>query len=122
MAVFTEIDKERYERIVVNIVKHIIGERGEPIPFSTILNSYPTIYEYLKKSGFLFSAPESIEGILKRHVGKEFTLVDVTNEKGKVIGQKWWLIGAFLDRVPLSERVEAVTMNLLNREISVFFR
>jgi len=122
LAAYSEIDKERYERMIVNTVKHIMAEHGEPIPYSTILNSYPIIYEELKKSGYLFSAPEGIEDILKRNIDREFVLVDVKNEKGKVIGQKWWLKGAFfLDRVPLSERVEAVTMNLLNRELKVTF-
>jgi Tfp pilus assembly protein PilP len=87
-----------------------------------VLNSYPIIYEELKKIGYLFSAPEGIEEILKRNIDKEFVLVDVKNEKGKTIGQKWWLKGAFfLDRVPVSERVETVTVNLLNREYQVTF-
>lgn len=122
LAVYSEIDKERYEKIIVNTVKKIIGERGEPTPFSTIVNSYPIIYDELKKSGYLFSAPEGIEEILKRNLNKEFVLVDVKNNKGKVIGKKWWLKGVlFLDRVPLSERVEAITMNVLNKEITVSF-
>jgi DNA modification methylase len=119
---YSEIDKERYERIIVDTVKKLIAERGEPIPYSIIVNSYPVIYNELKKSGFLFSAPEDIETILKRNLSKEFVLIDVKNSKGKVIGQKWWVKGVkFLDRVPLSERVEAITMNILNREIRVSF-
>ncbi len=122
LAVYSEIEKERYERIIVDTVKKIIGERGEPTPYSTIVNSYPIIYDELKKSGYLFSAPEGIEEILKRNLDRKFVLLDVKNDKGKVIGQKWWLKGVlFLDRVPLSERVEAVTMNVLNREIKVSF-
>lgn len=122
LAVYSEIDKQRYERIIVDTVKKLIAERGEAIPYSTIVNSYPIIYEQLKKSGFLFSAPEGIEEILKRNLNEEFVLIDVKNEKGKVIGQKWWVKGVkFLDRVPLSERVEAITMNILNREIKVSF-
>jgi len=122
LAVYSEIDKERYERIIVNTVKKIIGERGEPTPYSIIVNSYPIIYDELKKSGYLFSAPEGIEEILKRNLDKEFVLVEVKDNKGKVIGQKWWLKGVlFLDRVPLSERVEAVTVDVLNREIKVSF-
>jgi len=122
LTVYSEIEKERYERIIVDAVKKIIGERGEPTPYSTIVNNYPIIYDELKKSGYLFSAPEGIEEILKRNIDKEFVLVDVKNDKGEVIGQKWWLKGVlFLDRVPLSERVEATTMNVLNREIKVSF-
>lgn len=119
---YSEIDKERYERLIVDTVKKLIAERGEPITYSVIVNSYPVIYNELKKSGFLFSAPEGIETILKRNLNKEFVLIDVKNSKGKVIGQKWWVKSVkFLDRVPLSERVEAITMNILNREIKVSF-
>ena len=122
LTAYSEIDKERYERIIVNTVKKIIGEHGEPVPYSTIVNSYPIIYDELKKCGFLFSAPEGIDEILKRNLNKEFVLVDVKNDKGKVIGQKWWVKGIkFLDRVPLSERVETMIMNILNREIKVSF-
>lgn len=122
LAVYSEIDRERYERIIVNTVKKLIGERGEPTSYSTIVNSYPVIYNELKKMGYLFSAPEGIEEILKRNLNREFVLVDVKNDKGKVIGQKWWVKGVkFLDRVPLSERVEVITMNILNREIKVSF-
>jgi len=122
LAVYSEIDKERYERIIVDTVKKLIAERGEPIPYSIIVNSYPIIYDELKKSGYLFSAPEGIEEILKRNLNEEFVLVDVKNDKGKVIGQKWWVKGVkFLDRVPLSERVEAITMDILNKELKVSF-
>jgi len=122
LAVYSEIDKERYELIIINTVKKIIGERGEPTSYSAIVNSYPIIYKELKKMGYLFSAPEGIEDILKRALNKEFVLIDVKNSKGKVIGQKWWVKGVkFLDRVPLSERVEAITMDILNREIKVSF-
>lgn len=122
LTVYSEIDKERYERIIVNTVKKIIGERGEPTSYSIIVNSYPIIYSELKKMGYLFSAPEGIEEILKRNLNKEFVLVDVKNDKGKVVGQKWWVKGVkFLDRVPLSERVEAITMDILNKEIKVSF-
>lgn len=122
LSVYGEMDKERYEKIIIFTVKKIIGEYGEPIPYSTIVNSYPIIYDELKKNGYLFSAPEGIEEILKRNLDKEFVLIDVPNEKGEIVGQKWWMKGVlFLDRVPLSERVEAMTMNVLNKEITVSF-
>jgi len=123
LTVYSEINKQRYERIIVDTVKKIIGEQiGEPTPYSALVNSYPIIYNELKKNGYLFSAPEGIEEILKRNLNREFALLDVRNQKGKVIGQKWWVKGVkFLDRVPLSDRVEAVTVNVLNREIKVSF-
>lgn len=118
----TEIDKERYERIVVNTVKHIIAERRESVTYSTIINSYPTIFAELKKNGYSFSAPEGIEEVLRKHLSKEFVLEDVKDEKGKVIGKKWWLKEKlFLDRASLSERVEATIIGVLNRRVVVSF-
>jgi len=118
----SEIDKERYERIVVNTVTHIIAERREPVAYSTIINSYPTIFEELKKNGYRFSAPEGIEEVLKKHLNQEFVLVDVKDGKGKVIGKKWWLKERlFLDRASLSERVEGTIIDVLNRRIVVSF-
>ena len=118
----SEIDRERYERIVVNTVRHIIAERREPTPYSTIINSYPTIFEELKKNGYRFSAPEGIEEVLKKHLNKEFVLVDVKDEKGKVVGKKWWLKeGLFLDRASLSERVEETIIDVLNKRVVVSF-
>jgi hypothetical protein len=107
----SEIGKERYEHIVVESVKKLIAERGEPTPYSLIINSYSDIYEELKANGYLFSAPENIEDVLKRHIGQEFVL-----ESGK-----WWLKDpssvAFLQRVPLAERVERAVINVLNRKV-----
>jgi len=118
----SEIDKVRYDRIVVDSVRKIIAERGEPTPYSIIINSYSMIYAELKKSGYLFSAPESVEEILKKHINEDFELVDVKNEKGKVVGKKWWLKGVrFLDRVPLDERVEMAVINVLNRKHTASF-
>jgi hypothetical protein len=46
----------------------------------------------------------------------------VTDEKGKVMGKKWWLKEKlFLDRASLSERVEATIIAVLNRRIVVSF-
>jgi len=118
----TEVDKERYERIVVNTVKHIIAERREPVTYSTIINSYPTIFDELKKNGYRFSAPEGIEEVLKKHLDKEFVLVDVKDDRGKVIGKKWWLKERlFLDRASLSERVEGTIIDVLHRRVVVSF-
>ena len=118
----TEIDKVRYERIIVDTVKNIIAERGEATPYSTLINSYPTIYGALKKNGYMFSAPEGIGEILKRHINTDFILVDVMDKEGKTIGKKWWLKGVyFLDRTPLSERVEQATINVLNRQFTITF-
>jgi DNA modification methylase len=110
-----EIDKTRYERIVVDAVKKVIALRGDPTPYSVIINSYSEIYEELKANGYLFSAPEGIDDILKRHLDKEFVLKS----------NLWWFKDpnsiAFLQRVPLSERVEKAVINVLNRKVKASF-
>lgn len=110
-----EIDKERYERIVVEAIKGIIAKRGEPTPYSILVNSYTEIYEKLKENGFLFSAPQTVEEILKKRLNQDFVLKD----------SKWWFkdvsVVPYIERVPLDERVEKVTINVLNRKIKASF-
>jgi len=110
-----EIDRERYERIVVEAIKYIIAKRGEPTPYSIIVNNYSSIYEKLKDNGFLFSAPQTVEQILKKQTDKEFILKN----------NKWWFkdvsVVPYIERVPLNERVEKVTINVLNKKIKVTF-
>jgi hypothetical protein len=121
----TEIDKERYNRIVVDTVKGILARRGEPTPYSVIINNYPMIYEELKKNGYLFSAPEGVADILKFHIGKEFALVPVRNPTGELVGKKWWFENPdtvpYIERVPLEERVEKAIVNVLNRRVRASF-
>jgi DNA modification methylase len=110
-----EIDRARFERIVIAAVTELIARRGEPTPYTVILNSYADIYGELKKEGYLFSAPEGIEEILKRNLGKTFVLED----------NKWWFKETskvpFIERVPLNERVEDTVISMLNKEDRVSF-
>ena len=111
----SEIAKERYERIIIDAVKKLIALRGEPTPYSLIINSYSTIYDEVKKSGYYISAPEGIDKVLKRQLNKEFAIVD----------GKWWFKDPdsvpFIERVPLNERVEISVMDVLNRKVKVSF-
>lgn len=120
-----QIDQERYERIIVDSVKKVIAERGEPTPYSYILNSYSTIYDELKKNGYLFSASDSIDSVLKKHLNKEFDLVQRKDEKGKITARLWWFKDPssvpFLERVPLSERVQKAIINVLNKDFLITF-
>ncbi|MCX6685622.1 MAG: hypothetical protein NTV10_03065 [Methanoregula sp.] len=104
-----------FERVVVETIKRIIAERGQPTEYSLIVNSYSDIYDRLKQEGFLFSASQSIDDVLNKHIGKEFVIVD----------EKLWFadpaIVPYIDRVPLKERVEKVVINALNREIQLGF-
>lgn len=113
----SEIAHERYERIIVDSVKRLIAERGEPTPYSLIINSYATIYDGLKKNGYYLTEPEGIDKILKKQLksNKEFVITD----------GKWWFKDPasvpFIERVPLNERVEISVMNVLYRKIKVSY-
>jgi hypothetical protein len=119
-----QIDKERYERIIIDCVKKVIAERGEPTPYSYIINSYTLINTELRNSGYLFTASDDIEKVLKKH--KEiFIREPKVDSKGKTIGYLWWfkdpLSVPFIQRVPLSERVERTIIDVLNRDYQVTF-
>jgi DNA modification methylase len=83
-----ELNTKKYERIVVETAKKLIAERGEPIPYQYILNG---VIPELNKHGVLLKGEKDIEKIMKEHTNDEFVLVDVKNDKGKIIGHKWWL-------------------------------
>ena len=110
-----EIDRERYERIVIDTVKHIIAKRGEPTPYSIIVTNYSLIYSKLKENGFLFSAPENVKQILKKQLNKEFILKN----------KKWWFKDIskvpYIEIIPLNDRVEKIALDVLNRKIKVRF-
>jgi len=109
----------------VDTVKKMIAERGEPTPYSVIINSYQVIYDELKRNGYLFSAPEEIADILRKHIDKEFRLVRVADEKRRAVGQKWWFkdpsVVPYIEVVPLVERVEKAVITVLNRRVQATF-
>jgi DNA modification methylase/Zn ribbon nucleic-acid-binding protein len=117
-----EISKERYERIVVECAKRILAERGEPTIYQHILNG---IIVELKNAGSLLSGDINPDDVMKNHIGDEFTLVDVLDENGKKVGQKWWLENPesipYLELVPLTDRIETAILNVLHGKIKVSF-
>jgi DNA modification methylase len=114
------IDEERYERVVVETVKRILAERGEPTSYSYLLNFVDV---ELERNGLLLGARTEIKDILKKHKGKEFILVEV--QDGLVKGAKWWFKDPsevpFLDRIPLNERVERAVINVLKKKDKASF-
>ena len=118
----TEINEERYKRTVLEAAKKIIAERGEPTPYTIILNG---IIVELKKEGALLSGRQNPDEVMKEFLNKEFTLVNVKDEKGKVIGKKWWLKEPskvpYLELVPLSDRVEIAIVDVLRRKYKISF-
>ncbi|MDG6921494.1 MAG: hypothetical protein JRN59_08190, partial [Nitrososphaerota archaeon] len=117
-----EVDDSKYERVVVDAAKNVIARRGEPTPYTHILNG---VIPELEKNGIFFGAARrGIDVVLKEHVGKEFRLVDTTGS-GKVVGKLWWFNDpttiAFLQYVPLTERVEKVVLNVMNHNVVASF-
>lgn len=107
------LNKQIYENIIVQSVKKIIAERGEPTAYTHIVNSYSIIYGELKKRGYLFTAEGGIDEVLKKNLDVEFKLVNVGKNS-----KLWWFKDPnavrFLERVPLTERVESTVVNKLN--------
>lgn len=116
------IDEERYKRIVTEAAKKIIAERGEPTPYTFILNG---IIVELKKEGALLSGTKNPDDVMKSLLGKDFVLVDVEDEKGKIVGKKWWLKDPssvpYLEMVPLADRVETAIVEVLRRKVKISF-
>jgi hypothetical protein len=63
----------------------------------------------------LFSAPQTVEQILKKQLNREFVLKN----------NKWWFkdpsVVPYIEQVPLNDRVINVTLNVLNKKIKVTF-
>jgi len=103
-----EIEMMRFETVVVDSVKGIIAERGEPTSYNDILKG---IYIELDKHGYLLAAkPENIESILKKYEGKEFIFTE---------GAGWWFKDPskyLLHIVPLQDRVEVAVLQALKKK------
>jgi DNA modification methylase len=107
-----EVDEERYEKVVVETVKRILAERGEPTSYSYLINFVDV---ELEKNGLLLGAKTDIIDVLEKYKGKEFVLVE--GLEGLLRSKKWWFKDpskiSFLDRIPLSERVEKAVIDVL---------
>ncbi len=116
----TEINEERYEKVVVNAVIKILAERGEPTPYSYIINFVDV---ELEKNGLLLGAKIDIKDILEKHSEKEFVLVELQDGLNK--SKKWWFKNpteiSFLDRIPLNERVEKAVIDVLKSKDKASF-
>ena len=123
-ASFQEADWQAFDRVVVETTKQVLAERGEPTPYTHIINYVDPV---LARHGYFLSLNPDIEidDILRAHSapGKEFRLVEW--KMGKVSGQSWWFqdmdVVYRLRHVPLSERVEGTVLRLLQRKHTVRF-
>jgi hypothetical protein len=116
------IDEIRFEKIVVATTTKILAERGEPTPYTIIINA---IDPELTKQGFFSELDTGLdsEAVLKNHIDKEFCLVE--GKLGGSSGKLWWFknpnIVPHLEKIPLSERVEQTVLRQLQSKGRVTF-
>lgn len=117
-----EVSEDRYKKVVLESAKKILAERGEPTPYTYILNG---IYVELNKEGVFLTGATNVDEVMKEFLCKEFTLINVIDEKGKLIGQKWWFLDPtnipYLELVPLADRVETAIVDVLRRKVKISF-
>lgn len=118
----TTIDEVRFEKIVVETAIRVIAERGEPTPYTIIIN---TIDPELARLGY-FSELQTgldVKTVLQNHLDKEFVLVPA--KIGGSEGKLWWFknpsIVPHLESVPLTERVEQTVLRKLQQRAKVTF-
>ncbi len=117
-----EIDEMRFEKIVIDTTIKILAERGEPTPYTIIINA---IDPELAKRGF-FSELDTglnVEQVLKKHLNDEFILVE--GKIGGAAGKLWWFripnLVKHLRQIPLSERVEQTVLRQLQSKGKLTF-
>ncbi len=116
-----EIDLKTYELEVIDSAQGIIGERGEPTIYQHILNG---IMADLKGGRNVPVGAKNVEEVLKEHIGKEFELIPIKDEKGKTIGKKWWIKGfdiSHFSQPTLRDRVERTVVSILDKNPKVSF-
>ncbi len=116
-----QMDMETYEREVVFVARGILEQRGEPTIYQHILNG---IMVDLKGGRHAPIGARNIEDILDDHVNTDFELIEIKNERGKVVGKKWWLKGRDFSNFTtpaLSDRVERAVLNVLDKKFKVSF-
>lgn len=117
-----EIDETRFERIVVETAKRVLAERGEPTPYTILINA---IDPELARNGYFSEllTGMDVRSAMEKHKGQEFILVPT--QIGDVKGESWWFRDPssipHLETVPLSERVEQTVLRKLQERGRVTF-
>jgi 16S rRNA G966 N2-methylase RsmD len=117
-----QIDATRFERIVLETAKRVLAERGEPTPYTILINA---IDPELARNGYFSELLTGLDvrSVLENHREKEFDLVPT--RLGDVEGEAWWLRDPssipHLQTVPLSERVEQTVLRKLQERGRVTF-
>ncbi len=116
------MEDQRFERIVVETAKRIIAERGEPTPYTILINA---IDPELAKNGHFRETTGGLDvrKVLEKHLDQEFVLVSVL--LGDKKGEAWWFKNpstiSHLESVPLDERVEQTVLRKLQAQGKVTF-
>ncbi|MCF7810755.1 DNA adenine methylase [bacterium] len=116
------IDEHRFAKIVLDTTTKILAERGEPTPYTIIINA---IDPELAKQGYFSELDTGLnsEIVLKEHLDHEYILIDA--RIGGSTGKLWWFkdpnIVPHLQKIPLSERVEQTVLRQLQSRGRVTF-
>jgi len=116
------LNREGFEKLVVNSAKLVIARRGQPTEMTHIINGvYMELYKY---GQFLETNEEDIANILKKKIGKEFILVEPDEENIKK-GARWWFSEQEKQKhkldIPLSDRVEQAIIKTFHDKIKVSY-
>jgi 16S rRNA G966 N2-methylase RsmD len=116
------IDELRFEKIVTDTTTRVLAERGEPTPYTLIINA---IDPELARQGYFSELDTGLDSglVLKKHLNREFCLVD--GKLGGATGKLWWFknpaIVPHLESIPLTERVEQTVLCQLQSKGRVSF-
>jgi DNA modification methylase len=116
------IDELRFEKIALDTTIKILAERGEPTPYTIIINA---IDPELARRGYFSELHTGldIKTVLEKHLDKEFLLVGA--KKGSAQGKLWWFknpnMVPHLQKIPLTERVERTVLAKLQQKGKVTF-
>lgn len=116
------LNREGFEKLVVNSAKVVMAKRGQPTEMTHIINGvYMELYKY---GQFLETNEEDIANILKKRIGKEFVLVEPDEENIKK-GARWWFTEQEKNKhrleIPLSDRVESAIIETFHSKIKVSY-
>jgi len=116
------LNREGFEKLVVNSAKLVIARRGQPTEMTHIINGvYMELYRY---GQFLEANEEDIASILKKRLGKEFVLVEPDEENIRK-GARWWFSEEekkkYKLEIPLSDRVENAIIETFHKKIKISY-
>jgi DNA modification methylase len=116
------LNREGFEKLVVNSAKIVLAKRGQPSELYHILSGvYMELYKY---GQFLETDEEDISNILKKRLNKEFVLVEADEENVRK-GERWWFSEEEKKKhnlqTPLSDRVENAIIETFHNKIKISY-